>query len=399
MDNKYLKNFEEAVYKYCEVFYTGENIDNKAYNILENCSEEDDFWDNKIFEDTDFSISKNNFVKIMNNIDKFELSDDGVCVFSKNQYYFNIDFFELSYSYNFNFDAIDYKQASLGATLLFVNNIEISDNKISLGISQDDLTMYEFVIRRDSYFDIYWHRMYKLVIESEKVIEYNEAKKLANAYIFNLIVYDDYLIDYSKLPILDYPEGYDDFFSNKHSKQDILFDDGLIKPISYFIKSKNEEDFDVKVIYLFKILEHIGPYVLKEKLINLVSEKIESLTNKPSIDYIIELGTIYYSNNPKSDSTNLLKTILNSCLDFEKLEKPDYIKKNGYDNINDTAKSIVNTRNKLVHAKSNYKDSGFECPDNIRDQTQFISMIEEIAIYSIKYYSKIEKNILGDKKL
>lgn len=301
--------------------------------------------------------------------------------------------------YNSNFDAINYKQGSLGATLLFVNNIEISDNKISLGISQDDLTMYEFVIRRDSYFDIYWHRMYKLVIESEKVIEYNEAKKLANAYIFNLIVYDNYLIDYSKLPILDYPEGYDGFFSNKHSKQDILFDDGLIKPISYFIKSKNEEDFDVKVIYLFKILEHIGPYVLKEKLINLVSEKIESLTNKPSIDYIIELGTIYYSNNPNSDSTNLLKTILNSCLDFEKLEKPDYIKKNGYDNINDTAKSIVNTRNKLVHAKSNYKDSGFECPDNIRDQTQFISMIEEIAIYSIKYYSIIEKNILGDKKL
>ena len=47
--------------------------------------------------------------------------------------------------YNINFDAIDYKQGYLGATLLFVNNIEISDNKISLGISQDDLTMYEFV--------------------------------------------------------------------------------------------------------------------------------------------------------------------------------------------------------------------------------------------------------------
>lgn len=177
--------------------------------------------------------------------------------------------------------------------------------------------------------------------------------------------------------------------------------------LQMYINAKEVKDAYLRYLLFYKILEYISPFVAKKVVYERLNQKLDKLLvserNSEYLDSLINL-TRAYDNSMKDGE--LAKLVLDECVDLVDLQDliPQSIKKRmmtdsnfgknvrwTYENIKGCeermkktlANYLYSTRNEIVHAKSNYTCTGFECSSN--DITQLDEMLQSLC-YTIVYW-------------
>ena len=179
--------------------------------------------------------------------------------------------------------------------------------------------------------------------------------------------------------------------------------------LQMYINAKEVKDYSLRYLMFYKILEYISPFVAQKLVYEKLNQKLDKLfvsdRNSEYLNSLINL-TRAYDNSMKDGE--LAKLVLDECADLVDLQDliPQSIKKRmmsdsnfgknvrwSYENIKGCedrmkktlANYLYSTRNEIVHAKSNYTCTGFECPT--KDIPQLDEMLQSLC-YTIVYWKE-----------
>ena len=189
-----------------------------------------------------------------------------------------------------------------------------------------------------------------------------------------------------------------------------------IEMLDLYRQAKEILNSKLAFLHYYKIIEYVSPAVAKKKAI----EKITIQINQPSTvarDYhymnnILNIAS-QYRDDQKDDS--LMKIVIEECLDLkpELIHIPDSLIKQIRNNIGiaegvdltavllddnkesslikQVASIIYSTRNSIVHAKSNYMETGWECPKDSLPELN--KMMDTFALKMIEWNEAQPENI------
>lgn len=171
-----------------------------------------------------------------------------------------------------------------------------------------------------------------------------------------------------------------------------------------YMQAKSTDDNQLRYLLYYKIIEYISPTVAKLELLERLNLKLDVLPIcKSNISYLESIVELVKAYDKSQRDNELVKTVLLKCADLvdlqdflpirvkERMQSDAKFGKNvrwTYENIKpieDTMKNtlgqfLYSTRNSIVHAKSNYNKTGFECEGN--DLEQFNLFLKRLC-YSI----------------
>ena len=208
----------------------------------------------------------------------------------------------------------------------------------------------------------------------------------------------------------------DDYCDDDLDAEDVINDNNVIDikclpqfspMLQMYINAKEVKDPSLRFLMFYKILEYISPFVAKKNIYERLNQRLDRMSvcerDSEYLDSLIEL-TRAYDNSMKDGE--LAKIVLDECADLVELQTliPLSIKKRmmsdsnfgknvkwNYENIKrcedkmkiTLANFLYSTRNSIVHAKSNYNPTGFEC--QAQDISQFDEMLQSLC-YTIVYW-------------
>ena len=208
----------------------------------------------------------------------------------------------------------------------------------------------------------------------------------------------------------------DDYCDDDLDAEDVINDNNVIDikclpqfspMLQMYINAKEVKDPSLRFLMFYKILEYISPFVAKKNIYERLNQRLDRMSvcerDSEYLDSLIEL-TRAYDNSMKDGE--LAKIVLDECADLVELQTliPQSIKKRmmsdsnfgknvkwDYENIKrcedkmkiTLANYLYSTRNSIVHAKSNYNPTGFEC--QTQDISQFDEMLQSLC-YTIVYW-------------
>lgn len=163
------------------------------------------------------------------------------------------------------------------------------------------------------------------------------------------------------------------------------------KAMDYFSKAIEIEDQEIKYLHFYKIIEYFSPVASKKSAYNLLNLRLDALKIKNRdqkyLESIFQLTRDY---DTSLKDKKLATTVLRECVDslelFEilpnsiqqRIKKKFHLQKDvDVTALNATEKDeidkeigqmLYSTRNQIVHAKSNYRSTGFECTTDDMEQ-------------------------------
>lgn len=184
-------------------------------------------------------------------------------------------------------------------------------------------------------------------------------------------------------------------------KYDPITEDKLIPYINImdsYIKALFINNEEIKYLHLYKIIEYFSPIVSKKTAYEQLNKKLDALQiierDSEYLDSIFKLTKQY---EVSLKDKELAYTVLDECIDISNVfkflpsEKQKNISKICHFNIKDIlglqseeikkikkeiGSILYNTRNSIVHAKSNYTPKGNECSnEELVELNEFISMV------------------------
>ena len=175
-----------------------------------------------------------------------------------------------------------------------------------------------------------------------------------------------------------------------------------------YMQAKSTDDNQLRYLLYYKIIEYISPTVAKLELLERLNLKLDVLPIcKSNISYLESIVGLVQAYDRSQRDNELVKTVLLTCADLvdlqdflpirvkERMQSDAKFGKNvrwTYENIKPVEDSmkitlgqfLYSTRNSIVHAKSNYNKTGFECEGN--DLEQFNLLLKRLC-YSIIMWS------------
>lgn len=405
MDKDFKRELQEAYRKY-------ENLRNCG---TKNCSLEeiDEFIDTNefffdIYENDDRSLKCYDFIQIMRRVDDFRLGDNSF-IYSKNEVIYLMSYADFDSYSIFKDKKIDvteeiekFDDNEIKRKVYCREIVKVGEDTYYLEIKDEGLSIFDFIIFRDGYYENEIpHEYLKIIVNTNtnKEINLQIASDLVELYIYKLATnYGLSLIhDVLPPPLNSLIEEYEDY--DKVENKSIHYGKGMGEVIRLYNKTIGIDDFDYQVLCLTKVIEYISPTFLSLSLNEKVRKKLFDTKKIECID-LKELGEIYYSNKVKTSNINCITEVIRSCVDLEKLKKfiPEIIVcSKEFENINYDKRKIVkcisecvnDTRNEIVHAKSNYRRTGKECPKDEESKEDYIIMLKQIAIQSIEKFSSV----------
>lgn len=343
------------------------------------------------------------FIKLIQDAIQVSIDDDWICI-SNNLAILRVitqDFlFEDLHEFPDFKKIINYQNKSITLNTSFYNNLYYM--KIFFDKNFDE---YNPVILGDDLF-------VEINFENDCDISKEEIIEIFNAYIFEIFVTYGYkLTTNPRTLLINEADEINAIDENKLILSPLLFSKGM-KDILMLFNGAEGYNEDRAIVEYVKVIEYISVTVVRKNVTIEVQEKLTeiNLTN-PSGDYIKELGEIFIRHNKKIKSdSEMIKATIKECCDVENIEKysPKFIRslynlKNdiavNYSNRqnlinqanNDLAQSISDTRNNISHAKANYQDKGYECPDNQKEE--FIILLRNVCVQVIRYFYNMDESI------
>ena len=247
----------------------------------------------------------------------------------------------------------------------------------------------------------------------EAVLEPQEERELINAYIFEIADSTDIILSNSEFRNYGNFEDEDEqnFEENDNADDQLLslrdieaYNEGM----RLFISAIQIKESELKFLNFYKILEHFAPIAVNIEANELMRKKLDAPRHLFEYgDFIRSIFDLSKSMREKFNDEDLIKATFSSCFDFVGLFErlPDSIKSKIKKQIGKTrldystdkqsiaiagnmvGKIIYATRNKVVHAKSNYETSGNECENS--DLEELNGFMREACSQTIRWYNRL----------
>ncbi|WP_296317600.1 hypothetical protein [Winogradskyella sp. UBA3174] len=288
------------------------------------------------------------------------------------------------------------------------NGIKISllEQSFIVGLSAIKLGEYDS--------DGYWGTASQyLVIEIEyeskdKVLDKEKELEIINSYIFEVADSTGFSLSLSEIrnPVNDYYD-YEADMQDENSSHSLRELEPFNEGMNLFISAVQIKDPELKFLNFYKVLEHFSPIAVNIEANELMRKKLDAPRSLfEDGDYIRSIFELANSMRDRFNDEDLIKASFNTCFDivglFDKL--PESIKKKIKKHIgaseltystdkqkittssNIASKIIYKTRNKVVHAKSNFNLTGEEIDSPEFDQLN--EFMKEASSQAIRWYSR-----------
>ncbi|MHB1107142.1 MAG: hypothetical protein ACYCZ2_12330 [Lutibacter sp.] len=291
---------------------------------------------------------------------------------------------------------------------------ECLTNGIKISLLEQSMIVGLAATKLEEYDKDYWGTANQyLVIEviydsKEKVLSNEKEFELINSYIFEVADSTGFSLSFSEIknPVDDHYFHEEDGEEQNptHTLRELEpYNEGM----NLFVSAIQIKDPELKFLNFYKVLEHFSPIAVNIEANELMRKKLDapksSFENGDFIRSIFELAN---SMRDRFNDEDLIKASFNSCIDivglFDKL--PESIKKKIKKHIgaseltystdkqkiitssNIASKIIYKTRNKVVHAKSNFNLTGEEI-----DSTEFTQLnvfMKDASSQAIRWYTR-----------
>ncbi|WP_378186869.1 hypothetical protein ACE939_00790 [Aquimarina sp. W85] len=241
----------------------------------------------------------------------------------------------------------------------------------------------------------------------DDILNKEEELKLINSYIFEVADTVNIALTFSEIrnPI------YDLLNETRKASEDDMAGLRQLEPynigMEFFISAIQIKDPELKFLNFYKVLEHFSPIAVNIEAHELMRKKLDAPKNLfENGDYIRSIFTLANSMSDRYNDEDLIKASFNTCFDFIGLfsKLPESLKKKIKSTIqakdldyktdkqkittacNIAGKIIYKTRNKVVHAKSNFNLTGDEVQSS--DFTELNDFMKEASSQAIRWYTR-----------
>lgn len=175
-----------------------------------------------------------------------------------------------------------------------------------------------------------------------------------------------------------------------------------------FIQANQSISPELRYLSYYKIFEYFAPFYSKIEAFESMRKKLDSSkANLLSADYIASIFELAKNYEYSLRDKELVKALIDKTFDVvdiymslpESIIKKIKVTNLTYKSTKETKDKVINTlgtilyetTNSIVHAKSNYKSSGFECKT---DDINILNSFMHMACYStIKWYNRLPKHL------
>lgn len=174
---------------------------------------------------------------------------------------------------------------------------------------------------------------------------------------------------------------------------------------------------DIQFLYYYKIIEYFSPLVAKQKSYEILNQRLDTVVVcERTLSYLDSFFSLTRQYDSSMKDSELANTVLQNCIDIIPLFQflPDTIKKKVRKQISVQEKDIetglspekiiqmkkyiatilYETRNNIVHAKSNYTRTGNECENE--DLAEMNNFMEKLCYCLIVWNDRLPDNMRLD---
>lgn len=250
----------------------------------------------------------------------------------------------------------------------------------------------------------------------DKILTEIQELELINSFVFEVADSSGFALTFSEIrnpmdDYYDYEEEEEKSLSNKLRELE-PYNEGM----KLFVSAIQIKDPELKFLNFYKVLEHFSPIAVNIEANELMRKKLDSPKSSfEDGDFIRSIFELANSMRDRFNDEDLIKASFSTCFDivglFDKL--PESIKKKIKKHIgvpelsysidkqkittasNIAAKIIYKTRNKVVHAKSNFKLTGEEISSS--EYSQLNSFMKEASSQAIRWYTRQPNHLKLEK--
>ncbi|WP_114635355.1 hypothetical protein [Vibrio splendidus] len=193
---------------------------------------------------------------------------------------------------------------------------------------------------------------------------------------------DDYVLDEPYIDSTTYKRG-------------LIMCDDTEQVIELYNKAMCCDDDEVSILFYSKVLEFVSETVVRSKITDEARKALSSnRAMNPDANFIKELQNLFKDHSYQKDADSIKLTV-QTCGYMSDLEDkiPSHIKKKVVtarqkgvpDALSLIADSITATRNSIAHAKSNYRPSGKEIPEE--QYNELSELLRVLAQQCIRWYA------------
>lgn len=352
-------------------------------------------------EDSCSKIKVKEFIDLYSNLNDYELVENSVVYGKKLALFFvaGIDDYTIA---KLEKDPID----NWCHTKIFIDSKEYKVEFMS-----ERQVIFDILLLKDRVFDKELSpntRDCFIKVSSKDKLDREIACDLAESLIFELATSYKILLYHSKMI-----DGLDlDSIEIEHNAEGKMFPlltgDGIPELLKLYNETLDMKSLDYQILSLTKIIEYIAPTVAKEQLINCVVQKLSCpQVLNPRAEYILKLQAIFdkHRNKCQKDS-ELIKMVVSTVIDLDEIrdDLPAFLRINNKLSdeqrskiIDNLSTAISNTRNYIAHAKANYCNKDFECPE--QEKGAFINILRIISRQCIRwfYHQPTNKRVLNNR--
>lgn len=355
------------------------NIINSDYSELENYdfeNEKIDIWMNDEASTIEYSID--DMLRYLPNIDNLQYDKNSAWCNNIKQIIIEVD--------QWKADGVGLKRYSFTSDTLNIRIVDvpfyIGIAAVSQGISDDnyDITPCTFYIAAE------------LEYNTTERLSKNEELNTLKQFLYAISLDCGISLSVGRFFNIDY-----DFLENKvygpkrkslvnYKPHDLL---SYTKAMDYFSKAIEIENEEIKYLHYYKIIEYFSPVASKKSAYNMLNLRLDALSVKNRdqkyLESIFQLTRDY---DTSLKDKELAITVLRECVDS--LELFDFLPESIQKQINkrlhfqkdittlntsekemldkEIGQILYSTRNQIVHAKSNYRATGYECKEDDMSQ-------------------------------
>ena len=284
---------------------------------------------------------------------------------------------------------------------------------IKINIVSESLIVGLAATKLEEYDTDYWgtinqYLAIEIVYESKaKVLQPEEEKELLNSYLFEVADSTGIALNLSEIrnPVNDFEVLREEAEENPTQVLRELepYNEGM----KLFVSAVQIKDPELKFLNFYKVLEHFSPIAVNIEANELMRKMLDAPKSSfEDGDYIRSIFELANTMQDRFNDEDLIKASFNTCFDFVGLfnKLPESIKKKIKKHIgaqeltystdkqkittssNIAGKIIYKTRNKVVHAKSNFTLTGDEISSD--ELSQLIEFMKEASSQAIRWYSR-----------
>lgn len=287
--------------------------------------------------------------------------------------------------------------------------IVILNNSFIVGLAATKLEEYD----REYWGTINQYLVIEITYDSKaNVLETIEEQHLVNSCFFEIADSTGIALTSSEIRNLA-----SDFEAQREEAEESIsstlralepFNDGM----KLFVSAVQVKDPELKFLNFYKVLEHFSPIAVNIEANELMRKKLDSPKSSfEKGDYIRSIFELANSMRDRFNDEDLIKAAINTCFDFIGLfdKLPESIKRLIKKNIstqefnystdrqkvttasNIAGRIIYKTRNKVVHAKSNFTLTGEEIGP--AEMVQLNEFMKEASSQAIRWYSRLPEHL------